>query len=493
MEAVRRATKTWTGQLVDLTGRNNLLYYRDLKVGTLPLDACPRSVIHSALAGKAVLLSKLFPDGEGFEDALKRARSVRNKAAAHYEERGIETLYLACGMATWSGQKSAATPAAPVLLVPVHLAPKGAAQEEFELTITGELEVNPTFLQMLKAEFELACDPAELLESAGIDGIIDTPAELDHSFAWLRQQCSSVPSFDVQERFVVGNFSYARMPMVLDLENALEAMAEHDIVAALAGDAEAQAVLREAGAASEIPSPNFVPPADEFLVLDADASQNYAINAVLAGKSLIIRGPPGTGKSQTISNLVSTLVARGKRVLFVAEKRAAIDAVLRRLNDVGLGDLVLDLHGGVSSKRKTAEALNKALARNASLVKPKVEQLHRVLVQRREKLNEHVEALHEERQPWKLSFFEAQSRLLDLPGAAETEIRFRGPVLESLGEEELAQATQDFQAYVGLGGLQLTHSGSPWARGRSFPRLRPRPGKAKSRPCGASYPMSWPT
>ena len=74
-----------------------------------------------------------------------------------------------------------------------------------------------------------------------------------------------------------------------------------------------------------------MPLADEFLVLDADASQNYAINAVLAGQSLIIKGPPGTGKSQTIANLIASLIARGKKVLFVAEKRAAIDAVTKRL------------------------------------------------------------------------------------------------------------------------------------------------------------------
>jgi very-short-patch-repair endonuclease len=461
---VRKATKSWTGQLVDLTGRNNLLYYRDLKVGTLSLDPAPRQVIYNALTARPVLLSKLFPDEEAFEDAQKRARSVRNKANAHFEERGIETLYLACGMATWSGQKSASTPAAPVLLVPVRLAAKGAAQEEFELTVTGELEVNPTLLQMLKAEFDVACDPVELLESAGIEGIIDTPEELDVSFDWLRRQCSSVPNFDVNERFIVGNFSYARMPMVRDLENSLEALAAHDIVAALAGDPEAQAALREKGASAEIPPPDFCPPADEFLVLDADASQNYAINAILAGKSLIIKGPPGTGKSQTISNLVSTLVARGKRVLFVAEKRAAIDAVLRRLNDVGLGDLVLDLHGGVSSKRRVAEALNTALTRNASLVKPKVEGLHRILVQRRTQLNEHAEALHDERTPWQISYFEAQAQLLALPETARTKVRLRGPVLEGLGEEVLAHATEALQAYIGGGGLRLRHSDSPWAR-----------------------------
>jgi Protein of unknown function (DUF4011) len=233
LDAVRRAATAWTGQLVDLTGRNSLLYYRDLKVGTLPLDTSPLQLIYTLLAGRPVSLGKLFSDEKALEDAVKRARSVRNKATAHFEERGIETLYLACGMATWRPAKSGATPAAPVLLIPCRLAPKGVAQQEFELTVTGELEVNPTFFQMLKAEFGLVCDPAELLDSSGIEGSIDTPDQLETAFNCLRRMCASVPDFEVSERFVIGNFSYARMPMVQDLENSLEAMAEHGIVAAL--------------------------------------------------------------------------------------------------------------------------------------------------------------------------------------------------------------------------------------------------------------------
>ncbi|TMK99485.1 MAG: DUF4011 domain-containing protein [Actinobacteria bacterium] len=462
LEAVRQATKTWTGQLVDLTGRNNLLYYRDLVAGTLSLDSSPRHLVYGVLTGRSVSLTSLFTDTEERQDAVKRARTVRNKANAHFEERGIETLYLACGMATWAKQKSAATPAAPVLLVPVRLAPKGAAQVEFELSVTGELEVNPTFLQMLKAEFDTACDPAELLDSAGIEGIIDTPEELALCFAWLRERCASVPHFEIEERFVIGNFSYARMPMVRDLEGSTEAMAEHDIVAALAGSTEAQAHLRGIGSGVIIPSPDYVPPRDEFLVLDADASQNYAINAVLAGRNLIIKGPPGTGKSQTICNLISTLVARGKRVLFVAEKRAAIDAVLRRLEEVELGDLVLDLHGGVSSRRTVAQALNEAINRNASLARPDMTDLHRRLVSRRDRLTEHSVALHEPRAPWEISFFEAHAELLAMPNAS-SETRFRGADLNAVGARELAQATEALQAYVGLGGLQLRRSGSPWA------------------------------
>jgi nitrogenase subunit NifH len=87
---------------------------------------------------------------------------------------------------------------------------------------------------------------------------------------------------------------------------------------------------------------------------------------------LIVRGPPGTGKSQTISNLIATLIARGKKVLFVAEKRAAIDAVLKRLHTQGLAELVLDLHGGTGAKRKLAQDLAATLQTNARIPRPDV-------------------------------------------------------------------------------------------------------------------------
>ena len=99
----------------------------------------------------------------------------------------------------------------------------------------------------------------------------------------------------------------------------------------MAGDEDARDRSGPATRTVTLAEPDRVPPQDEFLVLDADASQSYAINAAVGGADLVSTGPPGTGKSQTIANLIATLGARGQRMLFVAEKRAAIDAVLDRL------------------------------------------------------------------------------------------------------------------------------------------------------------------
>ena len=203
--------------------------------------------------------------------------------------------------------------------------------------------------------------------------------------------------------------------MVNDLDTALDELVAHELIAALAGDEQAREAIRnQVPGSGAIPGPDQVPLADEFLVLDADSSQNYAINAVLAGQSLIIKGPPGTGKSQTIANLIASLIARGKKVLFVAEKRAAIDAVTKRLSQQGLGDLVLDLHDGVASKRVFAQMIGQALA--ASRNAPRVDngaELHRV-ERRREQLNTYVRVVHDRRQPWDLSVYEMWAQLLGL-------------------------------------------------------------------------------
>jgi very-short-patch-repair endonuclease len=462
-DAVERAVKLWTGQLVDLTARNNLLYFRDLKVGTLDLGAVPTRLLFDVLAGKTVAISRLFPDEEARKDAVRRARAVRNRAQEHFEERGLETLYLACGLATWTNPRTAATPRAPVLLVPARLAPRGAAQDDFEVSITGDLEVNPTLLAMLQSEFDVACDPEELMVAAGMEGAIDTQEELDIAYRWLSDHAASVPGFAVESRLVLGTFSYAKLPMVNDLEGAVEAILEHDLISALAGDEAARAAVRERHATEVQPTdPNHIPPPDEFLVLDADASQNYGINAVLAGQDLIVKGPPGTGKSQTIANLISTLVARGKSVLFVAEKRAAIDAVLRRLQAVGLGDLVLDMHGGVGSRRQVAQSLAASLETNATIALGDHRRDHQLLQARREELNSVVAALHHPRSPWDLSLFEVQVRLLGLDDAFGTHVRFRGEALRILTGDVYEQAREDLQTFADLGGLRLPSSGSPW-------------------------------
>ena len=151
-----------------------------------------------------------------------------------------------------------------------------------------------------------------------------------------------------------------------------------------------------------------VPPRDTFQVLDADSSQQVAILAAKSGASMVIEGPPGTGKSQTITNIIAECLSQGKTVLFVAEKAAALEVVKRRLDAVQLGDFVLELHSRKASKRQIIEELGRVM--NASY--PPAERFDldaRDLEQLRARLNSYVRMLHEPRTALEKSLFEAMS------------------------------------------------------------------------------------
>ncbi|MEX2500888.1 MAG: AAA domain-containing protein, partial [Trueperaceae bacterium] len=381
---------------------------------------------------------------------------------AYFEERGIDTLFLAYGMATWTTTASASTPAAPVLLRPLKFEARGAAASDFDVSLHGDWDVNATLLHLLATEYNIELDPAVLLELLDIDGAAGAvePARL---FERLAKDAGDVPDFGILDRLVVGTFAYTKLPMVKDLQDNVDALAAHDLISALAGDEDAQQTVRELRARDVDASlPDYTPPADEFIILDADSSQNRAINAAVAGEPLIIQGPPGTGKSQTIANLIATLTARGKRVLFVAEKRAAIDAVTKRLRKVGLGDLVMDLHGGVTSKKQLAADLAHTLDAMARVPQIDVTDLHHRLETTRAALTGHAAAMHEVRSPWGVTMWQVAEQLLKPGAGPQTSLRFSGRRLEDLDADVARLARDHLTEWAGLA-APLNAGDSPWA------------------------------
>jgi very-short-patch-repair endonuclease len=452
LAAVQRAVKSWVSQLMDLTGRNQLLFYRALKRGTLELTEASATSLQMLLSGRVVRLSQLLPDTveepARLADAVARAQTVHKKALTLFEERGIQTLYLAWGMARWTTHTSGATPCAPVLLRPLQFKPRGAAEADFEVVLEGDWDVNATLLHLLAHDYKLRIEGAALLDLLPASTGAPDPQAL---FARLCKETADVEDFHVVPRVVAGTFTYTKLPMVEDLRGSLEQLAGHDLIAAIAGDEDAIAAVRALHARDvDLTLPDHTPPADEFLILDADASQSYAINAAIAGEPLVVIGPPGTGKSQTIANLIASYTARGKRVLFVAEKRAAIDAVTKRLHAVGLDDLVMDLHGGVTSKRQLAADLASALQRIGQVPAVDVADVHLSLTHSRDVLNNHADAVHETRLPWGVSLWQVQDRLSDLPARACGNMAFHGADLLRLDADTVRQARDALQEWADL-------------------------------------------
>jgi hypothetical protein len=147
-------------------------------------------------------------------------------------------------------------------------------------------------------------------------------------------------------------------------------------------------------------------------------------------------------------------------VLFVAEKRAAIDAVLSRLKGVDLGDMVLDIHEGTRDRQRIASDLGATLDLAGQTATPDVGRLHRRLVDRVQRLSRHVGALHEVHEPWGLTPFAVQSALLGIPATARTP--FRLPAPERLDGEAAETVRDEHREFAHVGGFTLRPSSTPW-------------------------------
>lgn len=471
LETVRRAAQRWQNELLDTTGHNRLRRYRDLKTGTLDLtpgaDAgASAQALDRLLAGRKVRLSDIYSTVSSttapapFDDARRRVSTIHKKALTNLEEKGIDTCFAAIGLARWKVEQGA-EPNAPVVLVPLHTVPTGAATRDFEVSVAGDAHLNPVLARMVRSDHGIAVDDIEA------DVAEDPPTSLEDFDEFLDQlsgSWSELPEFTITPRVVVGNFSYSTMPLVQDLDQSAEAFAKSDLVAAIAGVEPARDALTARMCDPNPSQPNHDPPESEFLILDADSSQHLAINRVLGGESVVIQGPPGTGKSQTISNLIGTLVAHGKRVLFVAEKRAAIEAVTKRLDMVGLGDLVMDLHGGVTSRREFASHLSDSLDHVATIPAQDHSELHGRLQNRRDELLADKAAVHDQREPWKLSVFDMRQRLLSIPSEARTSSSLLSDSARGIDRESFERLSGDITEWVDLAGHELPTSHPEWSR-----------------------------
>ena len=467
LEAVRRAAEGWRERLMSDQNRSQLARFQPFRRSTLDLTpgqgrAINIRALSGLLAGSKIRLSELYEDEEQLGDAKKRATAISRSATQLREDKGIDTLYLALGLATW--HMDTGTPyRAPVALIPLQITPQGQARQDFDLQASvDDATINLLLEQRFRTDFQLAAHTSEerLAKALSAERPLLGLLSLQST---LLKEWSAIPELEIERKAVVGIFKYANLPMVTDLsEDNLARIAQSDFVAAMAGSEDARRVLQEAIAEPRSNKPDFDPPQSEFLILDADSSQNMAINHVLAGGSLVIWGPPGTGKSQTIANLIASLIAHGKRVLFVAQKRAAIDVVHQRLESVGLGDLVMDVHGGFSSKREFWQEMGRSLSTFRKTPEGNQAALHERLGTLRATLIGHDEMLHGTRS-WGLSLYEMQVRLSEIPRQAQTEERldWDSPQLRTV--DDIQNIREQITEYADLGGMTLAIDYPEWA------------------------------
>jgi hypothetical protein len=279
-----------------------------------------------------------------------KLRYLAYKARTIVEETGANNLYLAFGMLNWRFDERELR--SPLVLVPVTTSTSNRG-ERYTLTIdeAGMSTPNYCLIEKLRTTFGLEipelANPTQ--DASGID--------LGATFDAVRNAIAQIGlHFRVEETVHLAILQFAKFPLWKDLDEFWKAFAGNSLVTHLINSpnqpytdpiVSSTAVdLDELGA--EVPVP-------------ADSSQLHAVAEAAAGRTFVLEGPPGTGKSQTITNLLAHAMAAGRRVLFVAEKRAALDVVKKRLEEIGLGDLSLDLHDKSSKPAAVREQIRTAL------------------------------------------------------------------------------------------------------------------------------------
>jgi hypothetical protein len=448
-----RNLERWMKRLLDLTLRNRLLNDRWDKTGVpllpegddalgaledclwderkLQLVACPPLVESCGSEETRAQLKKGWlttrvPELQLYERATKLAREGRSAL----EETGARSLYVAIGFLQYSVDRRNAQFLAPLLLVPVELERVSRREGYRVVPLREETITNAALAEYMRqvhgVELQLEAELPE--DEQGVDVV--------QFLARVRQAVRDVRGCTVRPLAKLGTWQFRKLPLVHEMRYRSADLISHPLVSTLLG------VPSHALARRALPQPKDVESAaqrrDVRLPLPADSSQLAAIQAAMGDATFVLQGPPGTGKSQTITNLLCESIARGKRVLFLAEKSAALDVVAKRLARAGLGAYALNLHPSEATRTRFLAQVKDGLAilsgraaNGARRFSEKGEALDRACASLAR-----VKQLLHDAQEGDLSLHEA----IDLAVAARRELGGPGPKLDSVFEAPLRRA-----------------------------------------------------
>ncbi len=318
------------------------------------------------------------------ENLDKSLRRIEEQARTIVEEQGINALFLALGMLHYKESKdSEIFFKAPLILVPVELV-RRSAREGFTVKMTDEeIIVNPSLIEYLQRNYAITLP--ELSDDENYD--------LQVFFQTVNEAIATQNDWKISNEIYLALFSFQKLVMYKDLEKNATKVAAHKIF---------QQIINKQGDTfiglpeeiRQLSLDKYFAPEQCVQVVDADSSQLRAIATVSQNYDLVLEGPPGTGKSQTITNLIAQALSTGKSVLFVAEKMAALEVVYRRLCEVGLGEFCLELHSTKANKRSVMQDLKNTLDSSLQTVQSTQTATERLPIVR-ELLTNYVNSVHQ--------------------------------------------------------------------------------------------------
>ncbi|MCD8079586.1 MAG: DUF4011 domain-containing protein [Bacteroides sp.] len=426
MASITLKIEAWKKLLLDMGKRNRLLNFKETKRSHVSLTTPTLNTLYNALVNEEKTPS--FPyarvvqvDDETeetyenivqgdltanktFTELQRTLKVLRTKSRISIEELGINTLYLTFGMLKWKeSDYSEQYLNSPIILVPVTLTVESLTSPYKLQLHEDEIVVNPTLLYKLDNDFAIQLPEFDSNET-----------NIEEYLSQLSRQVQT-QQWEVIHEAHLTILSFLKINMYKDLERNKDRITDNPIISAIAGDGNTFSFPREL---ENYDHDEKTRPIDTFQVMDADSSQQDAVLLSKHGTSFILQGPPGTGKSQTITNIISEALADGKKVLFVAEKMAALQVVYNRLKEVGLGDFCLTLHSHKANKKEILKELAQTLTLDKVSVRQEaIDQLHS-LERIRKQLNQYQKELHTPCLPLNKTIYEINgqlSSLLSLP------------------------------------------------------------------------------
>ncbi|MBR1422909.1 MAG: DUF3320 domain-containing protein [Ruminococcus sp.] len=479
--------KMWERKLLDLSLRNPLLNFRPTK-NTLRLISSDLPALEDTVVSEHDLTvcempseltekpeDKVFefdPDAETVKLISERdlsngristfvsqteldrtLKTIFRAAKAAIEENGSNTLFLALGFLRWyETDTSDKARYAPLMLVPVDLIKSNRGRSYVIRTRQEDSQANITLLEYLKQDHEIVInglDPLPVDENGTNTALV---------FDTVRQAVSEKERWAVLDYAYLGLFSFGQFVMWNDIRNRSDELEKNKIVASLIKGSIAWTPQPQTVTAEN--SDRTVSMADVAVPMIADSSQLTAVVMASKGESFVLHGPPGTGKSQTITNMIANALYQGKSVLFAAEKMAALSVVKKRLAGIGLDPFCLELHSNKTNKSVVLAQLEKAL--EVGHIKPaaEYEQTAAKCEELKGELCHIMDALHDQRK--------CGVSLYDSIGIFRTYLEFKDRItfddtyLLSIDSEKLAQLEDMTDKYASSAAELGTFSEHPF-------------------------------
>ncbi|MCR4612395.1 MAG: DUF3320 domain-containing protein [Bacteroidaceae bacterium] len=393
----------WERKLLDFSLRNNFLNLR-IRGKVIPLVCDDIAALEDLLqdGGSLTIKAKTDETGQAKPNVLMTGlderelelalKNLHRAARVAMEENGANTLFVVLGMLHWYESPKTETPRlAPLLLMPVDIVRKIGGKYEVRMR-DEDVVPNTTLIEMMRQQFDV--DFSALKHLPLDEHGVDVPAVLNIA----REAVKEKSRWTVEEEAVLGLFSFNKFVMWNDLHNGADKMKQNPIIQTLVEGKLADALIQNNEQPGKEIDAKKVDVNDEprtyAVPLDVDSSQLEAVIESGEGRSFILYGPPGTGKSQTITNMIANALYHGRRVLFVAEKMAALSVVQKRLEKIGIGAFCLEMHSNKATKTHFLNQMEQALEVAHKQSPSEYAALSQRLFEQRKQLIAYMDALH---------------------------------------------------------------------------------------------------